>query len=287
MVYPRLYTCDLVRAQYSIVSANNDSAMLTMQNLMDGDPNSLYEAGQTSATVVFTLPVARKIRGYGLCNHNLYGGYISLSGLVDGVWQMFDLQRQITTVEDLVIDLGTAQLEATQIQFNIVGLSNIKLGCLSVLADYGYSANGVLTEGAGYGIIELGGPGLGGVPRPQPIGGDTGISMLNSPLGFPQFQRLGSVSLSFIIPFEFMKTGRNELLWRLFNSYYPRRTGLYTNVGYSKGIWYTSTDYALATPFALYCVGSPDQPLAYQIDHAGPRGSGSLFLRTLPYEAIV
>lgn len=287
MAYPRIYTCDLARARYSSVSSDIDIATLSAQNAVDGDPNTLWEPGVTGTTWKVTLASELKIRAIGISNHNLVGAYVSVYVMHEGAPSLALDATLVATPEDLLLDLGTSSETCTAVWVVVTDAAAvIKVGCISVLGDYGYSSTGVLTEGGGYGIIELGGDGVGGVLRPLPVGGDAGVSVVNSPSGFSQYQLLGSISETFVLPFALLRAARDYELWRLFAAYYPRRRNAYSNPGFSRGVWLTSDEYSTDTQIARYCVGVPDQPLSYQIDHAGSRGSGSLFLRTLPRESV-
>ena len=286
MATPKIYACDLAHKRYSSITATPTDASLSEQNLVDGDPNSLFEPGDTLTSVRIVLPSKLMIRGYGLANHNLLGGVISLRGIYDSTMYEFDTYRPVTTCEDFVVDLGV-QPAADEIDLLVESpTDDIQIGCISILADYGYNAAGELVEGEGFGILEFGGDDAGGMPRPLPVGGDSGVRVLTSANGWPQFQRLGSPVESFVLPFELMRAARDYELWRLWNAYYPRRRGVYSNPGFSRGVWYTADDWALETPEARYCVGRPDQQPRYQIDHAGSRSSGSLFLQTLPRDSV-
>jgi hypothetical protein len=287
MATPKVYTVDLAYKRYSSVSASPDSASLSAQNLVDGDPNSTFEPGASTTEVRIIHASSLRIRGYGIANHNLLGGVVSVHVIYDGGQHEIDIYRPVVTSEDFLVDWGAPQVAATETHLVIQSTgADIQIGCLSIIADYGYNAAGELVEGEGFGIIEFGGDDAGGMPRPLPVGGDSGVRVLRSANGFPQFQRLGSPVQSFVLPFELMRVARDYELWRLWNAYYPMRRGAFANLGFAGRVWYTSDDYTLDAPMDRYCVGMPDSQPRYQIDYAGSRSSGSLYLETLPRDSV-
>ncbi len=287
MAYPRLYTCDLARGRCSSAMSDIDSLDKSAQNAVDGDPNSIWAPGTGATTFGVTLDAPRKIRAFAFANHNLAGCFITLLGVYNGSGIVLRVPTVVPTCEDFLVDLETSTPLLTAAWVTVTGADpTIRVGCISVLGDYGYNSAGQIIEGGGYGIIELGGDDVGGVSYPLPVGGDTGVVAVTSANGFPQYQRLAGVSQSLVIPFDLMRAARDYDLWRLFQAYYPQRRGVFANPGFTRGVWYTSDDYSTDAPTARYCVGDPSRPLAYQIDQAGSRASGSLVLQTIPRDPV-
>ena len=282
MAYPRLYTCDLARGRYSSVSSIPDSAY-SSQNAVDGDPNSLWVPGAVSSDWGVYLAGARTVRAFALVNHNLVGATVSLHVYHDGILEMITAQLPITS-DPFLVDLVTPTTASTLAVLKVIGASsNIKVGCIYILGDYGYDSDGVLAADGGYGIIELGRSASGGITRPLPVGGDTGVRVVRSSNGFPQFQQISAPSDVLTLPFELMRSSLDMELWRLWHAYYPRTRGEFSNPGFSKGVWFTSDEYSVDARLAMYCVG---ESLGYQVDQAGSRSSGALTLRAIPRDIV-
>ena len=289
MAYPTLYVCDFARAKYSAVSSIPDNSSLSAQNTVDGDPNSLWIPGDTSAQWLCVLPVARVVLGIAISNHNLKGALISVKCSYNNSWYDTAItDEMVDTDEDLLYRFACPVPAAGTVRIDLSDgqNGNIKVGCISVLGDYGYSAAGVLTQGGGFGIIEIGGADSGHVMYPLSVAGDAGISAVVSSGGFTQFQRMGGSTEMIVLPMGLMRASRDYEMSRLFNAYYPRTKGEFSNPGFSKGCWLTSDEYSTDAPTVRYCVGVPSAPLRYQVDAAGSRSSGELVLRTLARDAL-
>ena len=287
-VYPKLYTCDLARGRPSSIVSDPDAIDLTAQNLADGDPNSLWNPGATAAVVTITLAGARFIRGYAISNHNLLGAEISVEAFYAGIFHGLDLYRVVETPDDFLHDFTEEWPSAcTQMRFSFrYCTANILVGCLSIIADYGYDESGVLVHGTGYGIIELGGDDVGRIRRDLPVSFDSGIRALQSGNGFTQFQQIGSPFEIFTLPLSRLRASRGGEMWRLANVYSPRRRGEFTNKGFGKGVWFTDDTHSVTARSAKYCVGEPSAPFNYNIDTPGARSSSDLVLRTPAREAV-
>ena len=284
MGYHKLYTHDLARSAYTAVSSVPDAVTLSAKNAVDGDPNSIWEPGATAASWTHNHGSARVVNGYAIANHNLLGGTISFQ-LFIGYWWTADNVRSVVTPEDFLIDLGPLNPAATATRLVVTGPSNIKVGCISILTDYAYTAAGVLATGNGGAILSLGGDG--GVGFPIPGAGDPGIVGMQGANKFMQLQRMAPSSMDFVLNLGQMKAGLNEPFWRVWNAYYPRRSDMYSNPGFSKCVWYVSDEWSLSTPQAAYCVGSPATPLQRQVDRPGGRATASLHLLTLARDSVV
>jgi hypothetical protein len=286
---PRLYVCDLAHARYSSVSASPDSDDFSAQNTVDGDPNSLMQPGADHVTWNCILASALKVRGIAISNHNLAGGWLSASVRVGGTMIPLLAADTVDSAEDLLRDAETASDEATEVQIDIGDVpANIKIGCISILADYGYNYQGNPTEGEGFGIIELGGTGDEGyMILPISTGGGTGIVALTSTNGFTQFQRLACPSRLFAVRLTLMRMARGYEGDRLWNAYYPRKPrAIYANPGLYKGAWLVMDDFDVTAPAAIYVTGDPGRELGVIVDTPGGRASAELYLREVARESV-
>ena len=281
------------------ITVNPETATNEEQLLLDGDPASIAVLPvNESGYLILSVDLAAQtggfvITGIGIANHNLVGSYINVEGLWDNVYHDLAHSFRPTTPDDFVIptdrlclDHGTLQA-ATSIRLTIATTEEtVTMGCLCLLADYGYNAAGVLTENGGFGTIALGGANMGGLQRPLPVAGDSGVRAVVSANGFIQYQQIAAPVQILTIPLSLMRAGSDLEMWRLWNAYYPTRRDMFCNPGFAKGVWYTSDEWSAALHAGKMCVGDPGAPLAYQIDYAGGRASGGLQLRTLARESV-
>jgi hypothetical protein len=286
MGVPKLFVHDLARGYYGQVSSVPDVA-LSAKNAVDGDPASIYAPGAASAVWTLDMGGSSTVRGYALANHNLIpgSGTVKFEGWNGSAWVTIDNTRTVATSRDLGIEVTpVGSCMKWRLSFTN-GATAIKIGCISILTDYGYNAAGVLTSGSGLGAVAL--EDEGGLELPiSSVSRSTGIVGLGGPTGFRQLQRVGFPDEVISITIAWMKGALDSAGWKIWNAYYPPRADQYCNTLFFRGAWLFTDEWSLAVPNAYYVTGIPEDPMAKQVAAEGGRIWIHLSMRVIPREPV-
>lgn len=276
---PYIWACDLCRGQYGYVHSST-TGYASSYNAIDGNPNNRWAPGSTTPSFIWGTGATYNYLALGLAGHNLPSSStvtVSFSTTATGSYTTIG---SFTTSgpEDVVWPFTTTGARHW-IKVAFSSSANVTVGEISLLADYGYSAAGVLTEAGNYGKLALANEVAQGLRYPIGRSANGAVASVATAGGAIVDQRIGRGVQTWDLSLGQMRGADDTELWKIVQSYdYPTAT-LYTNPNWQKGVWLTDDQWdGGTTKRAWYC--KPEGGIVWQPDMPGGRASATIRLRT-------
>lgn len=269
-----LWTLDFAAQRYSSIASLSDGQS-TASYALDVDPSTKWAPALTTATFHFDntfTPYA-----IGLANHNVKGATLSLKKrATGGAWTELE-SFTINTTHDVLLKIASpASHDEWKLDFSGAS-SNIEIGAISLLADYGYNSAGTLQTGQGYQRIELS---AGGPVWPYVRNVLPGFVAIPTAGGGETVQKIGSPQREFQLNIQYPSMTDGAGSWFRIEKSYRGDHQTYGNPGWRNAVWVTDDTWDNSSDFrAYYC--RPVGPLGAQIVYAGGRVQGQINLREL------
>jgi len=283
MAWWKLWTQDLCRGRYTLVSATPDVAG-SAKNSVDGDPSSLCAPGSATPVWRYVPGGVFTINGFAMGNHNLKGATLAFYRRISSVYELYVGSISVDTRRDFLVPFATPCANGDAWEIRVTGgpAAGVQIGVVSLLVDRAYDEDGDLATGEGYGVIELsdGIAGLAGhATRDVP-----GLVYVEPAHGPAQAQRMGVGYEEIVLTTGPWPAEEGGAFWKLRNAIYPRwLDDSYTNAGLAKGAWLTDDQVALDDKVhpARYVRCAPGAPLQWQGEGRDGRVVAQLALRTV------